>query len=94
MTMKKFNVNSFMKVKLTDRGKDVYYHRWDELNKFYGKEVIKPEYPKMDEDGFSTFQWWEFMNIFGPFMENGMDIVIEKNYVYIDEKYLEDCDDK
>lgn len=89
MAMKKFNVNCYMAAKLTDHGKDIYYHQWDELNKFHGKEVIKPTYPEVDENGYTEFQWWDFMRIFGPHMFCGADLVVKKNYVYIDEKFLE-----
>ena len=90
--MKKFNVNNFIKVQLTDRGKDIYYHKDDGVNKFYGTEMITPEYPKVDGDGFTIFQLWDFMNIYGPHMHNGMEQVIKNNNIYIDEKYLEDCE--
>lgn len=32
--MKKLDLNSLIRVKLTDYGKDIYYHRFDEVNKF------------------------------------------------------------
>ena len=91
--MKKININNIIKIQLTDRGKDIYYHQYDKLNKFYGTEYIKPEYPKVDEDGFTEFQLWDFMSIYGPYMFNGMKQVIKYNNIYIDGKYLEDCDE-
>ena len=55
--MKTFNINNIIKVKLTDCGRDIYYHQHDELNKYYGKEVIKPRYPDVDEDGLLYFNY-------------------------------------
>ena len=86
--MKVFNINNIIKVKLTDRGKDIYYHQHDELNKYYGKEIIKPRYPDVDEDGFTRFQLWHFMEIYGPHTHIGMDNFIENNDIYIFEKDL------
>lgn len=90
--MKKFNINDFIKVKLTDLGTDIFYHQYDELNKFYGREMIKPHYPNVDKEGFTEFQLHEFMNLFGKYMVNGFDLVIENNSIYICEEDLEDCD--
>ena len=54
--MKKFNMNYHVKVKLTDRGKDIYYHQYDELITKYPDLKIEPEYPKVDENGLTEFQ--------------------------------------
>ena len=91
--MKKLNINHIIKVKLTDHGKDIFYHQHDELNKYWGREVIKPYYPPVDEEGFTEFQAHEFMNIYGKYLVNGFDLVIENNNIYIYEKDLEDCDE-
>ena len=60
--------NELIKVKLTDYGKYIYYHRFDKFNKIaesYDEELRKPSYPEEDEDGYSVFQLWEFMGIYG-----------------------------
>lgn len=62
------NLNESVKVKLTDYAKDIYYHQYDEVNKLAGKQIIKPSYPKVDEDGYATFQLWGFMRLFGPYI--------------------------
>jgi len=59
-----FNINYGVKVKLTERGRDIYYHRYDELNKLKSHE-IKPSYPEVDEDGYFKTALWDLMNIFG-----------------------------
>ena len=76
--MKTFNLNKVIKVKLTEKGlkileADYYFNRpKDSL-----KEFIPPE---VDENGYSSFQAWTFMQIFGNHFNNNaffMDIIIE-----------------
>lgn len=52
-------------MKLTDLGKDIFYHSYDEINKGYGREICKPSYPKEDENGYSEFRLWEFIQLYG-----------------------------
>lgn len=79
------NLNEIIKVKFTDYGRDIYYHRFDDLiNR--GALCLKPSYPKVDEDGYSEIQLWEFMQIFGPHIRMGMtEVVTESNSIYLDE---------
>lgn len=61
----RINLNETVKVKLTDLGRDIFYHRYDEINKAYGREICKPSYPKEDENGYSEFHLWEFIQLYG-----------------------------
>lgn len=61
----KINLNEYIKVKLTDLGKDIYYHRYDNLNNYYGREVLKPSFPEEDENGYTKFHLWEFIELYG-----------------------------
>ena len=88
--MKKLNLNSLIRVKLTDYGKDIYYHRFDEVNKFIANrsgKLIEPCYPEIDDDGLTEFQLWKFIELYGPYMHMGAKNVIEPLCIYID-----DCD--
>lgn len=76
-TVNKININEYVKVKLTDYGKDIFYHQYDNLNKTYGKEIIKPSYPKVDSDGYTSFQLWCFINLYGRYIDMGLQNVIE-----------------
>lgn len=79
------NLNEIIKVKFTDYGRDIYYHRFDDLIA-RGRLCLKPSYPKVDEDGYSEIQLWEFMQIFGPHIRMGMtEVVTEGNSIYLDE---------
>lgn len=77
-TTNKININEYVKVKLTDYGKEIFYHQYDNLNnKAFGKEIIKPSYPAVDSDGYTSFQLWYFMNLYGRYIDMGVQNVIE-----------------
>ena len=62
---RKINLNDTIKVKLTPLGADIFYHQYDKLNKNYGKTVIEPHLPKVDEKGYTKFQLHQFMELYG-----------------------------
>lgn len=64
----RINLNESIKVKLTDWGKEIYYHQYDRINARFGKEIHKPEFPKEDENGYTKFQLWCFMELYGRYM--------------------------
>ena len=72
----KFNINDYVRVKLTDLGRYIYYHQYDELNKIYGKQVCEPSYPK-EVDGWYRAQLWSIMELFGPHIGMGKLNVFE-----------------
>jgi len=59
-----FNINNYVWVKLTPAGVEYHRKHWEE----YGTNISPPT---VDKDGFSKFQLWEVMFIFGPLMYNG-----------------------
>jgi hypothetical protein len=75
--MIKINLNETVKVKLTDLGKDIYYHQFDDLNECYGRQIVKPRFPKCDDEGYTKFQLWEFMELYGEHMGMCKPNVIE-----------------
>jgi hypothetical protein len=67
------NLNEYIKVKLTDKGKEIYrnyYHYIDD------EDVPTLD---VDEEGFCKFQLWEFMQIFGEHFHMGGDLPCETN---------------
>ena len=85
------NLNQKMKVKLSDFGKDVYYHQYDEVNekiKSLGGKPIVPTMPKVDAEGYTTFQMWQFMNLYGEHMTMGATQVLETLDVIIVEGWI------
>lgn len=61
----KINLNETIKVKLTPYGAEIYYKQFDELNKQRGREICKPHMPRIDKDGYTEFQLWHFMELYG-----------------------------
>ena len=67
----KINLNDRVKVKLTVLGIKTYINYMDEVNNGRIKNpAIKPKdcIPKIDDDGYSTFQLWQLFNIYGEHM--------------------------
>lgn len=89
--MKKLNLNSTIGFRLNDRGKDIYYHKYDELNKYIvsqGGEPLERRYPDVDENGISWFQLWQFMDIFGKHTGLGKPEFWKELSIYIKEEDL------
>lgn len=90
--MKKLNMNSIIKVKLTPFGAYIFYHQYDELNKKIfnaGGKPMQPRMPQIDNKGFSKFQLHHFINLYGDYMTVGQKNVVEDVSIYIDENDLE-----
>ena len=62
------NLNDVIKVKLTSYGKQVFYSYWN---------IVPTPSLNIDEDGYTQFQLWEFINIFGSYIYMGAKNVIE-----------------
>ncbi len=73
----RINLNQHIKVKLTDWGKEIYYHQYDRTNQIAGKEICKPKFPEEDENGYTEFQLWCFMELYGEHMGMTLPNVIE-----------------
>lgn len=71
------NLNEPIKVKLTDWGKEIYYHQYDKTNQIAGREICKPRFPKEDENGYTEFQLWYFMELYGKHMGMTLPNIIE-----------------
>ena len=63
--IQKINLNETIKVKLTPYGAEIYYKQFDELNKQRGREICKPQMPRIDKDGYTEFQLWHFIELYG-----------------------------
>jgi hypothetical protein len=76
----KFNINDYVKVKLTDCGRKILEDQHTEL-----KMVLPDAEPlhKPDEDGLVKFQLWELMSIFGGHLFNGCQIPFETTIEYL-----------
>lgn len=73
----RINLNESIKVKLTDWGKEIYYHQYDRANQIAGREICKPRFPREDENGYTEFQLWCFIELYGEHMGMTLPNVIE-----------------
>lgn len=80
------NLNDTIKVKLTDHGKDIFYHRMDDLIERGVK--LTPKMPKVDADGYTTFQLWDFIQLYGEYIGMALPNVIEPIDIVIEGKNL------
>ena len=85
----RLNLNDNIRVKLTEHGKDIYYHQYDRTNAFLGRELCKPSYPEVDEDGYTTFQLWCFIELYGVHMGMTLPNVIEPLDIVFDAPTIE-----
>lgn len=86
--MKKLNLNSLVRVKLTDYGEYIYFHRFDERNKFIEKNggtPLAPSYPEKDDNGLTEFPLWKFIELYGPYIHMGAKNVIVPLDIYVDD---------
>jgi hypothetical protein len=71
-----FNVNEWVKVKLTEQGLAILKSQHDELRRDFPK--LKPwKPPAVDAEGYSKFQLWELMNRFGESVSIGCKLPFE-----------------
>lgn len=93
--MKRLNINDTVKVKLTPHGADIYFHQYDKLRAGMNPKAaasFKPRLPEVDKDGYTRFQLWRFVNLYGPYMALGEKNILVDFNVYIDDDDLEDVE--
>lgn len=82
--MIEFNINYFIKVKLTKYGREIHEAHFRQ-HLYYNAAIGEPDYSApVDEKGFTKYQLWEFMNIFGGYMHNGAKLIIQRNMIYFE----------
>lgn len=74
--MEKVNINNTVWVKLTDIGRDIYFHQYDELNRLARRIIMEPKYPT-EIDGYFEEQLWCLFEIFGPHINMGTEMPFE-----------------
>jgi len=88
--VKSLNINSTVKVKLTDYGRKVLEIQHNEFWSSYGKLDEFPYIPREeDENGFVEFQLWELMETLGSYEGVCKEPVMDTT-ILIDEKDLKD----
>ena len=84
MTETPFNINNCIKVRLTDKGREMHRAKYEaNLHNRYLRLPYRP--PTEDNDGWSKWQAWDFMSEFGDQMGMGFDLPTETNIIFITE---------
>ena len=80
--MRAFNINYHIKVKLTDKGREIIQNDYLRLCTALPNLNLEPVYIE-DEDGYTKFQLWDFMRLFGEHMYCGAPCYIENNDIIL-----------
>ena len=85
------NINSCVKVKLTERGKEIFRKQFDCLPESYRNRHSPSEFePKVDSKGYTEFRLQELMNLYGEYLiPGGPKVFKDKNIVTNDYAFLQ-----
>ena len=72
----KFNINDYVWVKITPEGRKIMNDRLAKLSRF-SPVSLKPLEISVDRSGFTKFQLWDLMSIFGEHIYNGCNVPFE-----------------
>lgn len=79
------NLNDIVMVKLTDVGKDIYYHQNDDINEAIrqrGGRPVEARMPKVDDEGYTAFQLHDLMTVYGPHIAMWKKLPFDINILY------------
>lgn len=77
-----FNLNDYVKVKLTDKGKEIFRKDRERLNHMGVRWHFNTE-PELDVDGYYKTQLWSLMELFGEHICMGCDVPFDTNIILI-----------
>lgn len=77
MTAIKFNINNYVRVKLTPLGREIHRKQHEDLNNQFPAARLTYRAPEEDADGWSKWQAWELMRTFGNDVWNGCKVPFE-----------------
>ena len=83
----KLNINYNIKAKLNDHGVEILKSKHNQLVEVTSGSYNQPfVLPSTDENGYSIFQLWIFMQIFGPHMHIGSKLPFDADIIIPDRK--------
>lgn len=86
-----FNLNHYVKVKMTESGYKMYHEYYNQFNPIKNDFThIKSLRETEDEYGFVKMQMHVLMNIFGTKMLLGFDLPIELNIKFQNPKHIQE----
>ena len=80
----RFNINETVHVRLTDRGRAIHRQEFDDLSTQFPNCGLTYSPPREDADGWSEWQLWHLMEMFGPHIHLGGEQPFETNIVIPD----------
>ena len=84
-----FNVNEYVRVKLTERGKKCLRENYDKLAQAWGgKLTFQFRLPEEDADGWSRWQMWSLMQDLGPHISMGSEPPFETSIEVLANKQI------
>ena len=89
--MKKLNMNDKEKEKLTPLGTEVFYRQFEETNKQIvsrGGKPLEPIMPRISAEGFTEFQLWHFIELYGNHIGLARENVVSDICLYIEDEDL------
>jgi hypothetical protein len=87
----KFNMNDIVRVKLTDKGKEIFLNLDKKIDKRIVDIIGFNVYGwRIKEDGYVDMQMWEFMQVFGNHMKLGNDLPVEMDIILRSEDIKEE----
>lgn len=75
MQWSNYNMNEYVKVKLTTYGKQILEDKFSHVPGINVREALS--HIKVDGDGYSEFQLWNLMSTFGAYLYNGCELPFE-----------------
>ncbi len=81
----RISLNESVRFKLTDAGREIYRHQYDDVISLHPQIGIKPPEPKLESEGYASMQLHQFMYAFGPHLIPGKPTPIERLQIIYDE---------
>jgi len=76
-----FNINDYVRVKLTPMGIEILKQRHEQLMSFYKKGSIDEFNLRIDAEGYYKTQMWDLMQTFGAHLGLGARLPFETNII-------------
>ena len=93
--MKSININEFVRVQLSEKGKHIFIHQYDYIfPDVEWQKLQESQTAKIDKNGFVEMQLWELMNLFGSHMYMGCIPPFEQLNLFFKDESLEDVKDE
>lgn len=86
-----FNLNTWVKVKLTELGREIEkknYEALNELLKQHGGKYNAEFKLEVDENGYTSYQLWELFKKFGAHIGLGKNLPFETEIIFIERRAI------